>query len=97
MFMGLVSITTAVVSIILIVKLATTVQKNRQYLNRLHDIDRSILSGLSHRGVMYAIMDKLTSIIKPDGVAILKVDKQSRLKTVISDHLSKKFNETVDT
>lgn len=96
MFMGLVSITTAVVSIILIVKLATTVQKNRQYLNRLYDIDRSILSGLSHRGVMYAIMDKLTSIIKPDGVAILKVDKQSSLKTVISDHLSKKFNEAVD-
>ena len=45
---------------------------------------------------MYAIMDKLTSVVKPDGAAILEVDRQSRLKTVISDNLSKKFNEAVD-
>jgi putative nucleotidyltransferase with HDIG domain len=95
MFTGIMSITAALVSAVVILKLMAITRQNRQQLHRLHDIDRSILSGLSHKGVMHAIMDKLTSVLKPDAAAILVIDKQHNLKTAISDNLSKKFNDFV--
>jgi len=95
MFLVIISITAAVVSVIVIIKLMANAQQNRQQLNNLQDIDRSILSGLSHNGVMHAIMDKMTSLIRPDGAAILVIDNQRCLKTAISDNLSKKFNDLV--
>ncbi|MGB3339894.1 MAG: HD domain-containing phosphohydrolase [bacterium] len=95
MFMGIMSITAALVSVVVILKLMVIARQNCQQLNRLHDIDRSILSGLSHKGVLHAIMDKLTSVLKPDAAAILVIDKQHSLTTAISDNLSKKFNDLV--
>jgi putative nucleotidyltransferase with HDIG domain len=95
MFTVMMSITAALVGAVVILKLMASVRQNRQQLHRLHDIDRSILSGLSHKGLMHAIMDKLTSVLKPDAAAILVIDKQHNLKTAISDNLSKKFNDLV--
>ncbi len=95
MYTGILSITVALASVIVILKLMAVARHNRQHLSRLQDIDRSILSGLSHKGVMHAIMDRLTSALRPDAAAILVVDKQHSMKTVISDNLSNKFNDLV--
>lgn len=82
-------------SLLVILKLILITRQNHQQLIRLRDIDRSILSGLSHKGVMHAIMDKLTSVLKPDAAAILTIEKECSLKTAISNNLSKKFNELI--
>jgi putative nucleotidyltransferase with HDIG domain len=93
--MGIILACIVSASVIVIVSLSMAINQNRRQLNYLHDLDCSIVSGLSDKGVMNAIMDKLISILKPDGAAIITVDNEQRLRTLLSNNLSKTFNEQI--
>lgn len=80
----------------MIFKLASDARQNRRHLIILHDIDRSILSGLSHKGVMNAVVDKLMSLLKVDAAAILTMNKYYYgFKEVFSNNLSIDFRKNI--
>lgn len=95
MHIYLVSITVVLLSAAVIFKLASDARQNHRHLITLHDIDRSILSGLSHNGVMNAVVDRLMSLLKADAAAILTIDKHRGLKDIIYNNLSKNFKENI--
>ena len=90
------SITVVLLSAAVIFKLASDARQNHQHLLSLYDIDRSILSGLSHRGIMNAVVDKLISLLKADAAAIFTIDRHRGLKKIISNNLSENFEKNID-
>lgn len=89
------SITVVLLSAAVIFKLASDARQNKQQLIILHDMDRSILSGLSHRGVMNAVVDKLMSLLKVDAAAILTMNKYYGLKEIFSNNLGSNFRKNI--
>ncbi len=89
------SITVVLLSAAVIFKLASDARQNKQQLIILHDMDRSILSGLSHRGVMNAVVDKLMSLLKVDAAAILTMNKYYGFKEIFSNNLGSNFRKNI--
>lgn len=89
------SITVVLLSAAVIFKLASDARQNQRQLIILHDMDRSILSGLSHRGVMNAVVDKLMSLLKADAAAILTMNKYFGFKEVFSNNLSSNVRKNI--
>ena len=95
MHIHLLSITVVLLSVAVIFKLASDARQNKRQLIILHDMDRSILSGLSHRGVMNAVVDKLMSLLKADAAAILTMNKYYGFKEVFSNNLSSNLRRNI--
>lgn len=95
MYIYLMSITVVLLSAAVIFKLASDARQNQRQLIILHDMDRSILSGLSHRGVMNAVVDKLMSLLKADAAAILTMNKYYGFKEVFSNNLSSNVRKNI--
>jgi len=95
MHIYLMSITVVLLSAAIIFKLAAKIRQNHRQLIILHDMDRSILSGLSHKGVMNAVVDKLMSLLKADAAAILTMNKYHGFKEVFSNNLSNDFRKNI--
>ncbi len=95
MYIYLMSITVVLLSAAVIFKLASDARQNQRQLIILHDMDRSILSGLSHRGVMNAVVDKLMSLLKADAAAILTMNKYFGFKEVFSNNLSSNVRKNI--
>jgi len=95
MHIYLVSITVVLLSAAIIFKLAAKIRQNQRHLIILHDMDRSILSGLSHKGVMNAVVDKLMSLLNVDAAAILTMNKYHGFKEVFSNNLSNNFRKNI--
>lgn len=67
-------------------------KENITHLRFLRDIDHVMLSSLSNKGVMNAIVDKLKATIHADAAAVLTINNGSHdLDTVVSYNLSKKL------
>ncbi|KPJ73428.1 hypothetical protein AMJ52_03740 [candidate division TA06 bacterium DG_78] len=77
--------------------------QNITQLKSLCDIDRVMLSSLSHRGILNAIVDKLNATLHTDAAAVLTVKKNTKnnyshtLCTFASHNLSKKFQDYLQT
>jgi len=74
-----------------------TSKSNRQtiaHLKSLQEIERSILSGLSHKGTLNLIIKTLNRTLKTDASAILILDQSDlKPKHLVSDNLTKRFEE----
>ncbi len=95
MYLYLMSITVVLLSAAVIFKLASDARQNHQYLLSLCDIDRSILSGLSNKGIMNAVVNKLILLLKADAAAIFTIDRHRGLKDIISNNLSENFKKNI--
>ncbi|MGB3479261.1 MAG: HD domain-containing phosphohydrolase [bacterium] len=95
MHIYLVSITVVLLSAVIIFKLAAKIRQNHRQLITLYNIDRSILSGLSHNGVMNAVVDKLMPLLKADGAAILTLNSYHNFKGVFTSNVSKNFKKNI--
>ena len=72
-------------------------KENITRLRFLRDIDHVMLSSLSNKGVMNAIVDKLKATINADAAAVLTIKNDSRhLNTVVSYNLSKKLQKYME-
>lgn len=71
-------------------------RENVVHLKSMHDIDRAILSSLSDRGTMNAIMDKLEQAINPDAIGVYTFDKNGQKLNVLTGYnLSERFQKQV--
>ncbi len=83
-------------TLLIILRISRAFQRNCAHLKSLQDIDRSMLSGLSHKGIMNAIVDKLNSALDTDAAAILVTNKNEHgLKTLVANNLSKEFQKYI--
>lgn len=95
MYIGLFSIVVLLLSAVMILKSMANTRQQNQHLLSLCDIDRSILSGLSHKGIMNALVDKLILLLKADAAAIFTIDRHRALKEIISNNLSENFKKNI--
>lgn len=66
------------------------------YLKSLRDIDRVMLSSLSHKGVLNAIIDKLSTTLNTDAAAVFTVTKdKNKLNAIVSYNISKKLQKYI--
>lgn len=72
-------------------------KENITRLRFLRDIDHVMLSSLSNKGVMNAIVDKLKATVHADAAAVLTIhDGSHDLDTFVSYNLSKKLQEYME-
>jgi response regulator RpfG family c-di-GMP phosphodiesterase len=69
--------------------------QNITHLKSLQEIDRAMLSSLSHKGIMNAIIDKLNSALDTDAIAILTVNKNNTFDTFVSHNLNKELEQRI--
>ncbi len=76
-------------------------KQNISHLKSLCDIDRAMLSTLSHKGVMHAIIDKLNTTLNTDAAAVLTISSNGNggytLNTTASYNISKKLQDYIQT
>jgi len=66
------------------------------HLKSLRDIDRVMLSSLSHKGVLNAIIDKLSTTLNTDAAAVFTVTKdKNKLNAIVSYNISKKLQKYI--
>ena len=66
------------------------------HLKSLRDIDRIMLSSLSHKGVLNAIIDKLNTTLNTDAAAVFTVTKdKNKLNAIVSYNISKKLQKYI--
>lgn len=66
------------------------------HLKSLRDIDRIMLSNLSHKGVLNAIIDKLNTTLNTDAAAVFIVTKdKNKLNAIVSYNISKKLQKYI--
>ncbi len=66
------------------------------HLKSLRDIDSVMLSNLSHKGVLNAIIDKLNTTLKTDAAAVFIVTKdKNKLNVIVSYNISKKLQKYI--
>jgi len=83
-------------ALLVILRMSSAFKQNSAHLKSLQDIDRSMLSGLSHKGIMNAIVDKLNTALNTDAAAILVTKKNDfGLKTLVASNLSKEFQKYI--
>lgn len=89
--------------VIFIYKTFKQFNHNITQLKSLCDIDRVMLSSLSHKGILNAIVDKLNATLNTDAAAVLTVKENIKNKhshtlcTFASHNLSKKFQRYLQT
>ncbi|UCG92942.1 MAG: HD domain-containing protein [candidate division WOR-3 bacterium] len=74
------------VGIFFIAQIFKQYHENIAHMKSLQDIDRTILSSLSLKGMMNAIIAKLNSALDTDAMALFTVDKHSRELVTCASH-----------
>ncbi len=74
-------------AIIVIIRLWSGLNRHAMQLNSLLEVDKRMISGLSHQGIMNAIHDKLIHTMHPDASAIV-IKNHSEEDRVIAHNLS---------
>ncbi len=86
--------------ILIIHRIFKQFKQNITHLKSLCDIDRAMLSSLSHKGVMNAIIDKLNATLNTDAAAVLTITNDGNgygFSTVVSYNISKRLQDFIQT
>lgn len=86
--------------ILIIHRIFKQFKQNITHLKSLCDIDRAMLSSLSHKGVMNAIIDKLNATLNTDAAAVLTITNDGDgygFSTVVSYNISKRLQDFIQT
>jgi len=77
------------IGILFISQIFKQYKENITQMKSLQDIDRALLSSLSLKGIMNAIVDKLNSALDTDAMAVFTIDKNTqKLNTFVSYNIN---------
>ncbi|TET63773.1 MAG: HD domain-containing protein [Candidatus Stahlbacteria bacterium] len=85
------------ISIVFTLKITSQFNQKDKQLKSLEDIDRAMLSSLSHKGVMNAIVNKLNTALDVDATAVLTFTRNNskKLNIFATNNLSAKIQESI--